>query len=135
VAYVLLAAWCAVVWFLSSRPDPGDTVGFWIDLPDYVLHGVEFAAGGFLAATALSHLPARVALPAAWAFCLVYGLLDEWHQSFVPGRDATLSDVLADAVGALLGVVALAWIARRAGAPGAWAFSPRSGGREGAPLE
>lgn len=28
-----------------------------------------------------------------------YGLSDEWHQSFVPGRHATLWDVLFDAIG------------------------------------
>ena len=37
-----------------------------------------------------------------WAiFCCLYGLSDEWHQSFVPGRDATVGDVLADACGAI----------------------------------
>jgi VanZ family protein len=30
---------------------------------------------------------------------ILYGLSDEWHQSFVPGRDATLWDVLFDALG------------------------------------
>jgi VanZ family protein len=28
-----------------------------------------------------------------------YGLSDEWHQSFVPGRDATLWDALFDTLG------------------------------------
>ncbi len=35
-----------------------------------------------------------------------YGLTDEFHQSFVPGRTATLGDVAIDALGATLGVVA-----------------------------
>lgn len=44
-----------------------------------------------------------IALTIAIGTC--YGLSDEWHQSFVPGRDATLWDVLFDA----LGVVAAAF--------------------------
>ena len=41
---------------------------------------------------------------AGWAllFTLLYALADEYHQSFVPGRHATLVDVAADAAGMLL---------------------------------
>jgi VanZ family protein len=47
---------------------------------------------------------ARIALAAgAIALTSVYGLLDEWHQSFVPGRYASLTDVALDVVGALVG--------------------------------
>ncbi|WP_138120885.1 VanZ family protein [Bathymodiolus heckerae thiotrophic gill symbiont] len=35
-------------------------------------------------------------------FCSVYGMLDEWHQSFVPGRMSDINDWLADTVGAML---------------------------------
>jgi len=30
---------------------------------------------------------------------IIYAFTDEWHQSFVPGRDASLFDVLFDALG------------------------------------
>jgi len=42
--------------------------------------------------------------PAAAAFALVvlWGVLDEVHQHFVPGRDASARDVMADALGAAL---------------------------------
>ena len=33
----------------------------------------------------------------------LYGLSDEWHQSFVPGRSAAAADLLADLVGAVVG--------------------------------
>jgi len=32
-----------------------------------------------------------------------YGALDEWHQSLVPGRDPSVGDWVADAVGVVLG--------------------------------
>jgi VanZ family protein len=40
----------------------------------------------------------------------LYGVTDEFHQLFVPGRSADRYDVLADCLGASLGV-ALGWLA------------------------
>ena len=33
----------------------------------------------------------------------IYGITDEFHQSFVPGRNAAAADVVADFIGAVLG--------------------------------
>jgi VanZ family protein len=51
--------------------------------------------------------------PSAAAFFLVllWGVLDEVHQHFVPGRDASARDVAADALGAALAL--LVWAAWR----------------------
>lgn len=38
-----------------------------------------------------------------------YGLLDEWHQSFVPGRQVSAADLGRDALGCALGL----WLTRR----------------------
>src|SRR5262245_45428325 len=38
-------------------------------------------------------------------FAAFYAALDEWHQSFVPSRNATTRDVLIDAIGALCGAL------------------------------
>ena len=35
--------------------------------------------------------------------CFLYGLSDEWHQSFTPGRSVEAADVMADILGATLG--------------------------------
>lgn len=40
-------------------------------------------------------------LVAALAIAIGYALSDELHQSFVPGRDASLFDILVDALGVL----------------------------------
>jgi VanZ family protein len=39
----------------------------------------------------------------AVAFSVVYGLTDEFHQMFVPGRTAAWDDVAADFYGAMIG--------------------------------
>ena len=33
-------------------------------------------------------------------YCSLYGVSDEWHQSFVPGRSVDFMDWLADTLGA-----------------------------------
>ncbi|MEF8794706.1 VanZ family protein [Thiohalorhabdus sp.] len=46
-------------------------------------------------------------LPKGWtigiglALTIAYGLADEWHQAYVPGRFPSATDVVADALGAL----------------------------------
>ena len=41
------------------------------------------------------------------SFCSLYGASDEWHQSFVPGRDADILDWLADTLGASIALTYL----------------------------
>tara|TARA_B100001123_G_scaffold446138_1_gene599636 strand:+ start:9177 stop:9470 length:294 start_codon:yes stop_codon:yes gene_type:complete len=40
----------------------------------------------------------------ALALSIFYGLTDEFHQTFVPGRVADVYDLLADTVGAIIGL-------------------------------
>jgi VanZ family protein len=49
---------------------------------------------------------------AAVGLAALYGISDEFHQRFVPGRTADVFDWFADVVGASLGVVAVLVIAR-----------------------
>ena len=37
-------------------------------------------------------------------FCLFYAIIDEIHQTFVPGRSGQVSDVLLDFTGSVLGI-------------------------------
>jgi VanZ family protein len=90
-----------ILFWLSSRPSPG----LLSEAPDYLLHGAAYFVLGILAVRALAkglsgpftffEIAGGIVLAA------VYGLSDEWHQSFVPGRDSSARDVLADSAGAL----------------------------------
>jgi len=81
------------------------------DFQDKFLHYAAYFVMGVLAVRALRHFVRsreRITLIAA-LFCSLYGLSDEWHQSFVPGRDASFSDWLADSIGAVMAV----WVMSR----------------------
>lgn len=82
-------------------------------LGDKALHTLEYAGLGFLWAAAVRG-PARRRFSLAWLGATLFGLTDEFHQAFVPGRDASWADALADAVGAAAGAaLASAWFTRR----------------------
>lgn len=40
----------------------------------------------------------------AFGLAVAYGVTDEWHQSFVPGRTPDVLDVIVDALGAAAGL-------------------------------
>ena len=44
----------------------------------------------------------------AWLMAVLYAVSDEFHQSFVPGRDARFADVMIDASGAGVFLLGLA---------------------------
>lgn len=56
------------------------------------------------------------ALAAAALLSTLYGVSDEVHQAFVPGRNSDWRDVVADGVGSVLGAAAAVILCRRRGA-------------------
>ena len=107
-----LAALAIVFWLSSLQRVPAAEY-FW----DKLLHAVGYAALGVLALRAFHGGFARPRLrPTMLAGLVVvlWGVSDEFHQSFVPGRDPSALDVAADAVGFLFAVVIVRlWAARR----------------------
>ena len=132
--YVPLIAWMAFISFAStgnfSAGNTSRIIGplvLWL-FPDtspetmLVIHGVtrkiahlaEYALLGILAARAFRGSP-REALRRQWflvslALVVVYALVDEYHQSFVPSRTGTIYDSLIDIAG---GFAALVIVRRR----------------------
>lgn len=109
--------WAAVIFAASSQSD----VGLAARVPDWITHGASYAILAFLTCRALAGGTGRAlsggALALAVALVTGYGVSDEYHQSFVPGRDASPGDVAKDLGGALAG--SLAFRARRTGEEGA----------------
>ena len=127
--YVPLLAWLAFISFASSGSfSAGNTsriIGplvLWL-FPNtsaeslLVIHGItrkiahftEYALLGILAARAFRGSP-RPALRERWflwssTLVIVYALLDEYHQSFVPSRTGTIYDSLIDMAGGLTALI------------------------------
>ena len=108
--------WAAMIFALSSLSTlPAPPAGF----TDKHAH---FATYGVLAALFVWGLtdrsPARLTwttAAAAVALAALYGASDEWHQSFVPGREASVLDLAADVSGAAMAAIAVrAWAIIRA---------------------
>jgi len=76
-----------------------------IPLLDKLAHALVYGLLGFLLCRA-SHLGWKWTWKSAALFAVVvsssYGIADEWHQSFTPGRFVEAADWIADTVGAAL---------------------------------
>jgi len=96
---------------LSSIPGQQMPPGPWWNA-DKLIHGVEYAVLGALLVRALLRGPPRLRVPAALAVAVVgaavFGVTDELHQAFTPGRYCSAFDAVADGVGGALGAVAAA---------------------------
>lgn len=102
----------AGIFVASNVPNLGDLPG---GMSDKTAHLLAYAGLGVLVLRATSGarwsgVTGRSAL-AAWLVAVAYGVSDEIHQRFVPGRASELADLAADATGAALAVVMLLVVA------------------------
>jgi VanZ family protein len=123
----LFVIWVGALWWLSSGrqefPVGQDIVGI-----DKVYHFGYFGLGGlFLSAFLYRWKGGKIThwsrfLAAAVAGVFLIGAMDEFHQSFVPGRSGNDPyDLTADALGALCGHLGFRLLRR---------WLPRAGERE-----
>ena len=106
-----VVVYMAAIFYLSAQsspPVPGA-------IPDYVLHAIEYCGLAIVVFRALAGgLPAaldakRVGL--TLLITMAYAISDEVHQLFVPWRTADVIDLIADAAGAVLGLMVYrAWL-------------------------
>jgi VanZ family protein len=92
-----------IIFLASSEPTAGPSH---FNLAEKIVRKSGHFIGYFL--LALSYYHTLGGKPnkrwVAWFIALLYAVTDEFHQSFVPGRDASIWDVLIfDNLGALLG--------------------------------
>jgi len=98
------------------------------EMPNFGLGDFLVKKGGHAAGYALLALANLRALPKgrrdgvgwnkkrwwlAWLLAVLYSATDEFHQSFVPGRNAALTDVGIDAFGAAVGLMLWGWFQQR----------------------
>jgi VanZ family protein len=112
-------AWCAAVLYagaifiVSSRP--GDELPSAFPHADKLVHAAVYGVLGALLAVAAGGGARRPgASVAALLLAAAYGASDEWHQGFVPGRDPSFFDLVADILGAAGGIFLVARRSERA---------------------
>jgi VanZ family protein len=101
-------AWVVIIFIGSSIPQlPGNPFG----LPrgsDKVVHFLEYLILAFLFYRGIRGERWRMGLP-AWLIVLAAGLViasvDEYHQTYIPGRDASIKDWAADMTGVAIGTL------------------------------
>jgi VanZ family protein len=110
--WFLVAAWVLVIFGFSSLQGSSLPPGTFDYAP--IAHFLEYAVLGALMAFAFG--PPRVTVLAALALllaCSLYGVSDEYHQSFVPGRTPDPVDWAVDTAGAGIAIATVALIGRR----------------------
>lgn len=112
--------WMAVIFALSARS--GNELGSWLPSFQRLIPGLasfdpmHYVAYFILALTfgfAFGRRSGRAtAIVLNVAMCTIYGVTDEWHQSFVPNRTPDILDIWHDAIGAAAGALVAFAVAR-----------------------
>lgn len=111
---VLTLGWAALIYYLSHQP--GITYPLLFAQQDKLMHLIAYGVLGFLAMGSCNAGRSRHRAMHYWlvvSLVGVYGVLDEIHQYFVPGRHSDVLDVLADISGGLLGAGLMFLLLRR----------------------
>ncbi|MBN1995718.1 MAG: VanZ family protein [Anaerolineae bacterium] len=111
-----LIFWMAIIFLLSAQPV---LLEFQNEASEKIFnklaHVLVYAVLAWLWWRALSAKRQTTwpVLFTALALAILYGISDEYHQSFVPGRHARVSDVLFDTSGALAMILLIRAAERR----------------------
>ncbi|HEY8034177.1 MAG TPA: VanZ family protein [Methylobacter sp.] len=107
--FTLLLFYCLFIYWLSDQPSlPVPTL---FPVQDKILHAGAYFIMEVFAWRSFKHLfnrPMTLALVST-IFCSLYGISDEWHQSFIVGRFSDVADWLADTSGAGFAAFLLAY--------------------------
>lgn len=105
ILWLTVFAWMGAIFYFSSVP--GKNIPLLFPFQDAVFHIAVYAILGFLFIrsaefTFLNLTPLKLLLFSLF-FGTLYGIIDEFHQSFVPNRYPAGFDVFTDSLGTLLG--------------------------------
>ena len=116
-----LLLWLGLTSYVSGLPGPtadrfARVVFLDFDAREFLYHTLAFAVLGLLLyRTAILHLSART--PVIFVMSVIigtsYGIIDEAHQSFVPGRFVSALDIGYDFVGVFVGSLSGIYVSKR----------------------
>lgn len=94
-------AWCLFIFTVSSIPQA--RIPNLVNYSDKIVHAGVFFTLCWLAHVAFYFQPIRFvkqhSLVLAFCFVVLFGVSDEYHQMFTPGRTSEIWDLMADATG------------------------------------
>lgn len=106
--WFIIILYMSLIFYFSSISYPPQPMKGVKEAP-IIEHIIEFAILGILLIPGFRSLKFWNFHKNAFIFALIFGILygisDEVHQHFVPGRCAELIDVIANSVGVILGVL------------------------------
>ena len=109
ISSLILLAYMVIIFNLSIKPPSEQTQMFW--QADKVVHAGVYGVMGLLALwVTCSYYKGNKGRATLYAFLIsfFFGLFMEVAQSFVPLRDGSLYDCIANGVGAFIGVYIMA---------------------------
>jgi len=113
VSWMVVVAYALAIFYLSSVPFLEQPFGLPASM-SLVEHLFEYFWFGFFVSVAFKSKKVEGVLP-AFLLSAFYGLTDEFHQFFVPGRDVSVLDFTSNAVGCLLGVLLARQLSKKNG--------------------
>ena len=121
IKWILFLLWLSVIFIFSHQPYSGDAThniignilpliktSNLLDIVNYIIrksaHFTEYFILALLTISLLKEYTKKEILIITYSiiFCFLYAYLDEFHQSFVPGRTSKFTDVLIDTSGSVI---------------------------------
>ena len=99
ILFAIFSAWMCIIWALTSLPAN--------EIPDINLFGIDKLAhfGVYFVWSLIARLNAkdksRINI-GIFIFMLIMAVLDECHQHYIPGRNVSIYDLLANWLGVII---------------------------------
>ncbi|OGY45483.1 MAG: hypothetical protein A2744_02230 [Candidatus Buchananbacteria bacterium RIFCSPHIGHO2_01_FULL_44_11] len=108
INWLVVILWLGVIYYFSHQPDlKSELEPFWDLIFRKIAHMAEYFVLTFLLFRALGQyrLSSKKRLVLALFLAVLSAATDEWHQSFIKGRSASLLDVGVDSIGTLTFII------------------------------
>lgn len=103
--------WASLIFYMSSRSSIKTVDVYWQDfLIKKIAHFTEYFIFSVLVYRALSNttnLSKKKSLVLSFIITVIYAASDELHQSFIPGRESRIRDVVIDSIGSASALLCL----------------------------
>ncbi len=98
--YLAVLVWCGLIFILSNSPRITTVDSQIVDFAlKKIAHFIEYFILGMLTYRATNNILISI------SFCILFAVSDEFHQSFIPGREPRVRDVIIDSFGSITAII------------------------------